>query len=317
MTAHEVLPPGLDNADEWKALRRKGIGGSDVSAVLGVSDYRSRFDLWLEKTGRAPEVEPTAAMRWGHLLEPVVRQAFTEDTGIDVDLVGTMVDDDRPWMRVNVDGLTDDGGVFEAKTLSGWVSRDWGDGQVADHAEAQVQWGMEVLDLPHAWVACLIDGRDFRIRRVERDREFGAFIVDEAEKFWHDHVEGDVEPALVASDLESVRRLFPSSIPDRLVDTDDPSTVRQLLDALAGAKAEMKSAEAERDRLEAELTYRIGDAEGLVAAGYLVATRKTYERTGIDAKALRAEQPDVAATYTTKTPYRRLSIPKKPKQIGE
>jgi predicted phage-related endonuclease len=33
-------------------FRRTGIGGSDVAAVLGISRYKSAFQLWQEKTGQ-------------------------------------------------------------------------------------------------------------------------------------------------------------------------------------------------------------------------------------------------------------------------
>ncbi len=41
---------------EWLQERNKGIGSSDVAAVLGISPYKSNVELWEEKTGlREPE----------------------------------------------------------------------------------------------------------------------------------------------------------------------------------------------------------------------------------------------------------------------
>jgi len=51
--------------EEWLEWRKKGIGGSDASAVCGVSRYRSPIELWLEKTGQLPDSEAGEAAYWG------------------------------------------------------------------------------------------------------------------------------------------------------------------------------------------------------------------------------------------------------------
>ena len=37
--------------DEWLALRRTGIGGSDAGAIMGVSPYKGAFSVWADKHG--------------------------------------------------------------------------------------------------------------------------------------------------------------------------------------------------------------------------------------------------------------------------
>lgn len=41
-----------NSREEWLALRRQGIGGSDVAAILGLSKFKTQQELWMEKTGR-------------------------------------------------------------------------------------------------------------------------------------------------------------------------------------------------------------------------------------------------------------------------
>ena len=43
--------------EEWLALRRGYIGGSDAAAVVGLSPYVTPYQVWAEKTGK---VEPFA-----------------------------------------------------------------------------------------------------------------------------------------------------------------------------------------------------------------------------------------------------------------
>ena len=42
----------LKNRDEWLKNRRKGIGGSEISAVIGCNPYLDNVTLWELKTGR-------------------------------------------------------------------------------------------------------------------------------------------------------------------------------------------------------------------------------------------------------------------------
>lgn len=44
--------------EEWLAWRKKGIGGSDVAAALHLSPYKTARDLYFDKIGVEPTVEP-------------------------------------------------------------------------------------------------------------------------------------------------------------------------------------------------------------------------------------------------------------------
>ena len=39
----------------WLDYRRKGIGGSDAAAVIGISPYKTARDVYFEKIGREPD----------------------------------------------------------------------------------------------------------------------------------------------------------------------------------------------------------------------------------------------------------------------
>ena len=66
----------------WLELRRKGIGGSDVSIIAGINRFRSVYQLWLEKTGQA-QLEETDSeyAHFGTILEPLVKKEFMARTG--------------------------------------------------------------------------------------------------------------------------------------------------------------------------------------------------------------------------------------------
>src|SRR5689334_22139628 len=73
-SAARVDTPELHSA-EWHAERRKGIGGSDIPVLLGLSKYASPYSLWAEKIGQVPPDESDdEAERFviAHAMEPVL-----------------------------------------------------------------------------------------------------------------------------------------------------------------------------------------------------------------------------------------------------
>ena len=68
--------------EQWLEYRRKGIGGSDAAAVLGISPFRTGRDLYydkLNKTGSSWKLEPC----WSHWLprSSLIRRAIRSTAG--------------------------------------------------------------------------------------------------------------------------------------------------------------------------------------------------------------------------------------------
>ena len=58
--------------EKWLAYRRKGIGGSDVAALLGISPWRTARDLFYDKLNIAvveDHEDNWVALEMGHLLD--------------------------------------------------------------------------------------------------------------------------------------------------------------------------------------------------------------------------------------------------------
>ena len=71
---------GLSN-EEWLKWRKKGLGGSDIAAILGISKWSSAIDIWLQKTNQKYDaVVENEAMTWGKILESVIREQFKKET---------------------------------------------------------------------------------------------------------------------------------------------------------------------------------------------------------------------------------------------
>ncbi|QIN94364.1 exonuclease [Arthrobacter phage Abba] len=329
-----LILPAAAPLEEWLATRREGIGGSDVSAIMGLNKWKSAYGVWLDKLGLSDPVRENAAMRWGKLHEPAMRQAFSEDMGLRVRSAGLHRSKSHPWMQVTVDGLVEDGGVFESKTLGHWTAEEWDDEQVSDHAELQVQHGMFVTGRSHAWVVGLIDGRDFRIRRVERNDELIDLIVERERVFWHEHVIAKSSPPVTATSLDEVKEQFnPADGSNRELAEADAAKLRRLWAELDVVKADEKTAKAEQDRLQAEIRLVIGTAETVSYDGaqlFNLRNNGTFSKTKFEAdhpdeylkhfvkkevfdpKSLEAASPELYAQYRARV-LRAAPKPKTPK----
>ena len=93
--------------EEWLAYRRKGIGGSDVAALLGISPWRTARDLFYDKLNIAvveDHEDNWVALEMGHLLEPLVAKIFQHRTGYKVYQIKKMFQHPKyPWMLADVD----------------------------------------------------------------------------------------------------------------------------------------------------------------------------------------------------------------------
>jgi len=69
------------NREEWLEERKKGIGGSDVACILGMSPYKTNVELWEEKIGiREPEdISQKEYVQNGILAEDPIAQLFAID----------------------------------------------------------------------------------------------------------------------------------------------------------------------------------------------------------------------------------------------
>ena len=95
--------------EEWENERRKALGGSDMSVVLGMSPFEgTRLSVYNEKIGKKA-VEPMSdktrvIFDSGHFLENMVADLFSYRTGYEAYEVKAMFEHPRyPYLRGNID----------------------------------------------------------------------------------------------------------------------------------------------------------------------------------------------------------------------
>lgn len=253
-----------DNLDH--ELRRTGFTSTDFGAIFGLDPHRDLHSIWAMKVGGLIPDPPTWRMRLGKYLERAVINIYADYTESAVTPLfdKTFRHPDYPHVLASPDALGDDLGV-DAKVCS-WDQRHrWGDTEndVPDSQAMQLHVCMEVLDRPR-WDVALLTGDDFRIITVTRDREFGSYLMNEAERLWRLHFETKDNPPPIGGSRfsrEWLRQTFPkNNWPDIRPATDEEI---ELLRHFGRIRAAQKAMKKSRERLENQIKNAIREREGL------------------------------------------------------
>ncbi|MBU9358826.1 YqaJ viral recombinase family protein [Burkholderia multivorans] len=296
--------------DDWLAVRRTGIGGSDAAAAVGLNPYMSALELWLDKTGRAdglPRPDPddtTSPTYWGTLLEPIVAASYTKQTGNRVRRVNAVLRHPSiPFMLANIDreivGVPDVQ-ILECKTAGEFGARLWREG-VPEYVQIQVQHQLAVTGKTAAHVAVLLCGQALEVHRIERDDALIGRLVELEARFWR-FVETDTPPPADGSESadRALRHLYPGN--GGIVDfTDDPRLSAVFADLVA-VRAEIET----RQQLEAQFKQTIqqamGDANRAVFQTGAVSFKRSKDSSGVDLARLLADHPEFETQYAISKP---------------
>ena len=113
--------------EEWLKLRMEGIGGSDVSAILGHNKYRNAPDVYDSKF-KLEESEPSYAIEYGNYFESILFDTFKWKYSSEYETLNYKNVMFRnyfiPFSQASVDGvlvdkLTNQVGLLEIKTAQG------------------------------------------------------------------------------------------------------------------------------------------------------------------------------------------------------
>ncbi len=299
---------------DWQEYRQnqQGIGGSDVATILGVNPYKSKFTLWLEKTGQIAKSNPNNSyIEWGNILEPVIRKKFAEETGFKVFKNNFVLQhDEHDFMIANLDGEVLDPayagrGVLEIKTTREHNKKDWEDGCPV-HYMAQIQHYLAVTGYEYAYVVVLIGGNDFRYFLIDRD----DYVIDQiiqAEMDFMDSLNRGIPPEIGGSKEESewLQAVFPNAI-------DEEITIPEELENMAleyqNLQGEIKSLNARTEEIKNKIRLEGKDFK-MLRGNRLKISMPTISKTTFDSKLFAQEYPELYEQYKTKTSsYRGFTI---------
>lgn len=193
---------------KWLEQRKKGICGSDASAVLGYNPYKTNIQLWEEKTGKreAEDISNKECVEYGNNAEEPLRQLFKIDYpqyGVIHEPYKIYQHKDYPFLIGSLDGLLKDKdgrkGVLEIKTteiLRSAQQESWKD-KLPQNYYIQVIHYMNVVNADFAVLKAQLKYtyedtvktvcRHYHIERSEVEADIK--ILQDAEiEFWNKYV---------------------------------------------------------------------------------------------------------------------------------
>ena len=296
--------------ETWLKMRRKGIGGSDAAAILGMSHYSTPYSVYADKVGALPEKDDTEAMRQGRDLEEYVAQRFTDQTGIRVRRRNQMLQNpEHPFMLADIDrecvGLNGIRAGLEIKTTRDIYLKRFKDGEYPDEYYCQCMHYMAVTGWERWYLAVLVYGTDFMIFQIDRDEDEIQALIKAEEAFWNDFEKGIAPPVDGRAPTETaVDAMYPS------VNEGDDEVQLSCGDAISNymaLEAQIKLLERERDRNKEIIQCEMQDAPKAVCGAYRVVWKPSV-RSKLDIKRYIADHGKIDADYYKTTVSRRFAI---------
>ena len=206
----------LKDREAWHDHRKKYIGGSDASAIVGMNPYMSNVKLWMIKTGQAEQEDISGKpyVQYGTAAESYLRELFKLDFP-KYDVLykenNSILNDKYPWAAASLDGIlvekeTGRKGILEIKTtniLQSMQKEKWNE-QIPDNYFVQILHYLMVTEFEFAVLKAQLkseyDGLPYLQTRhyvIERSEvlEDLEYLESEEKKFW-ECVKTGKQPAL-------------------------------------------------------------------------------------------------------------------------
>lgn len=306
---------------EWLDIRRKGVGGSDISAIAGVNPFSSAIDVFLQKKG-LHDVKPNSKMRWGNLLEPAVADEYSETEGVQINKVKAVLQHPEiPHFLANLDrlivkngheldpsvpshkNLLENGnGVLEVKTTA-WA-KAWESNTIPEMYMCQVQWYMHITGLKWAQFAVLISGNDFiKSDPIPYDEKLCKGLAFLADRFWQENVLKNVapDPDQNPATKDAMKLLYPN-VQERTIELNND--LNKLIAKRIELNQSIKTAENQKKAIDSQVLSHMKNNKWGITDKYKV-TRVLKSFQNLSNKKVKENYPDVykACSETSESIY--------------
>ena len=295
------------NDDEWHKLRQKGIGGSDIGAIMGLNEYTSPLMIYKQKMGEDNSVHENIFTRKGKDLEGFIRDTYVtpamKEKGYMVEHPEeTIINDKYPWLRANIDGiavpfnLNNKSVIIEIKFVSTYARSHWDNDKydgIPPSYYAQVQEYMLVTGTDEAYVCALFDDKwEFKMYNIVRDEVFLQNLYKKSKEFYEYNMLMQIPPK---PNVELDKEEFANEL-DNEQEFEIDSSLDKLVEEYKDVNNEYKLVSARKTELSNKLkeAYANGKMPRLIKNRYKVI--KT-SRTIFDSLKFGNEHPNIYKNY--------------------
>ena len=286
--------------------RNKGLGGSDIPALLGLSKWKTPLALYLEKTNETEESSSSKhehLLNMGNMLEPYVIESFEKETGEKITRRQERIFHPKyDFLWATIDGMCGNL-VFEVKTTSSLVCA-WKYG-LPPYVEAQVAYYSYLTNSDGAKIITLFrDTGEIKTYDYQRNLQKEEEIIKYAVDFW-DKVCKRTPP--LPFDYAETQLLYKHAVVDKkaTASIEDIEAVSRMV----RLKSDIKQMETEFDALKTAICIKIGDAAILEdSLGEYLATWKERSGSRVSTDILKKKYPQIYSECLSKTTTRTFNL---------
>ena len=232
-----------------------------------------------------------------------------EETGKQVRRANAIYENEKhPIMLADFDRLiVGEKAGLECKTVSPYSADKWSDGKIPMHYQMQVQHYLAVSGYDCWYIAALIFGRDFIIRKIERDEELINNLIVIEENWWKKHI---VENTIPEPDGSTAY----TKLLNEYYHSDRDKTVKLYgMDKTLERRGEIDSLinklNIEKEAIDQRIKINLEDASYGETEKYKISWIDTVQNR-IDSKKLKAENPDIYNGYLNEVHSKRFTVKK-------
>ena len=247
------------DTEEWEDIRGNGIGGSDSGAIIGVNQYKSIIDVYIDKT-QGSDFQGNKYTHWGHNLESVIFKEFQRlhNDFFCYEVPFTMK---KGCLIANVDGMCYDlekgWGVVEIKTANAFAGKEWSGETIPDSYFAQVQHYLGVTGLNYAYIACLIGGNTYKEFFIERSEDDIQLIQERCTDFWENNILKKIPP--MPDGTEAYSKYLLEEAKDSADEVVELDTIEDKAEEYKAIKNEIDALEKKKKLIEQEIIKTMND----------------------------------------------------------
>lgn len=210
MKSHLIITP-IDNWTnaQWLQFRTRGLGASDVPAVLNFCEYTSVMQKFDEKISltpkpkfenfsmfmgkRAEDINAVMWEYWDGTIEGMMANYYSGRKVRRCRRLNAYVQNPKyKWLFVSLDrvinkhvdkGQSFDEGTLELKNLSSYEEKKWEGGIPLKHL-LQVQTQMLVCEFEYGELAIKLDDRNYTVYQFEKNKSICEQIIEQTHEFW-------------------------------------------------------------------------------------------------------------------------------------
>lgn len=303
-----------EERDKWLSIRCNSIGGSEIGAIAGFSNYGSALTVFNEKLGLVEKFKGNIHTQFGTRMEPLIREWIQEDFKKETDIElktyeypYMMVDKELEFFSANIDGIgildkdyvywenRDTGEIkyipegekfgLEIKTGSEFLKKMWAGEEIPDSYYCQCQWYMGVTGLNYFLIIYML-GKEIKWKVVPRSEEDISALRSIGKEFWESHILTKIPPAPTGIKKETEEILENQA----LTDDDEININDNKLTTYNDISEKIKELEKEKERLKQEIFLEMGNSKKATDGSYKL-SRYLVSKDSLDNKLLKEKYP--------------------------